>query len=122
MYAVSHTPDFCPICENYQNRLTTQISQIMKYITIVCVEGLGRISRPGLAQYIKIGSCVSQFDVPLQMIAQRQVGPVSVYCDGVWCHVLCLRHGISVWQNIGQSTTATGRHRRDTTSDVSKRR
>ena len=32
MYAVSHTPDFSPICENYQNRLTTQISQIMKYL------------------------------------------------------------------------------------------
>ena len=25
-----------------------------------------------------------------QWIAQRQVGPVSVYCDGVGCHVLCL--------------------------------
>ena len=24
------------------------------------------------------------------MIAQRQVSPVSVYCDGVGCHVLCL--------------------------------
>ena len=46
--------------------------------------------------------------------------PVSVYCDGVGCHVLCLRHGISVWQHIGQSTTATSRHCRDMTSDVSK--
>ena len=26
--------------------------------------------------------------------------PVSVYCDGVGCHVLCLRHGIPVWQHI----------------------
>ena len=59
-----------------------------------------------------------QCDVPHQWIAQRQVGPVSVYCDGVGCHVLCLRHGISVWQHIGQSTTATSRHRRDMTSDV----
>ena len=25
--------------------------------------------------------------------------------------VLCLRHGISVWQHTGQSTTATSRHR-----------
>ena len=24
-----------------------------------------------------------------------------------WTHVLCLRHGILVWQLIGQSTTAT---------------
>ena len=61
----------------------------------------------------KMGSCVFKCDVPHQWIAQRQVGPVSVYCDGVGCRVLCLRHGISVWQHIGQSTTATSRHRRD---------
>ena len=72
--------------------------------------------------HIKMGSCVFQCDVPHRWIAQRQVGPVSVYCDGVGCRVLCLRHGISVWQHIGQSTTATSRHRRDMTSDVSKRR
>ena len=30
-----------------------------------------------------MGSCVFQCDVPHQWIAQRQVGPVSVYCDGV---------------------------------------
>ena len=88
----------------------------------VCVEGRGRISRSGLTQDIKMGSCVFQCDVPHQWIAQRQVGPVSVYCDGVGCRVLCLRHGISVWQHIGQSTTATRWHRRDMTSDVSKRR
>ena len=29
-----------------------------------------------------------------QLIAQRQGGPVYVYCDEVGCHVLCLRHGI----------------------------
>ena len=88
----------------------------------VCVEGWGRISRSGLTQDIKMGSCVFHCDVPHQWIAQRQVGPVSVYCDGVGCRVLCLRHGISVWQHIGQSTTATSRHRRDMTWDVSKRR
>ena len=43
---------------------------------------------------------------------------VSVYCDGVGCHVLCLRHGIPVWQHIGQSTTAISRHRCYMTSDV----
>ena len=90
--------------------------------SLVCVEGRGRISRSGLTQDIKMGSCVFQCDVPHWWIAQRQVGPVSVYCDGVGCRVLCLRHGISVWQHIGQSTTATSRHRRDMTSDVSKRR
>ena len=75
----------------------------------------------GLTQVIKMGSCVFQCDVPHKWIAQRQVGPVSVYCDEVGCRVLCLQHGISVWQHIGQSITATSRHRRDMTSDVSKR-
>ena len=86
--------------------------------SLVCVEGRGRISRWGLTQDIKMGSCVFQCDVPHQWIAQRQVGPMSVYCDGVGCHVLWLRYGISVWQHIGQSTTAISRHRRDMTSDV----
>ena len=86
--------------------------------SLVCVEGRGRICRSGLTQDIKIGSCVFQWDVPHQWIAQRQVGPVSVYCDWVGCHVLSLPHDISVWQHIGQETTATGRHRRDMTSDV----
>ena len=88
--------------------------------SMVCVEGLGRISRSGLTQDIKMGSCVFQCDVPHQLIKQRQVGPV--YCDGVERHVLCLRHGIAVWQHIGQSTTATSRHRCNMISDVSKRR
>ena len=65
----------------------------------VGVKGRGRISWSGLTQDIKMGSCVFQCDVPHQWIAQRQVGPVSVYCDGVGCHVLCLRHGIPVWQH-----------------------
>ena len=47
------------------------------------VEGRGRIFRSCLTQDIKMGSCVLQCDVPHQCIAQRQVGPVSVYCDGV---------------------------------------
>ena len=67
---------------------------------------------------IKMGSCVSQCDIPHQWIAQRQVGTVSVYYDRVGCHVLCLRHGIPVWQHIGQSTTATSKRRRDITLDV----
>ena len=33
-------------------------------------------------------------------------------------HVLCLRRSIPVWQNIGQSTNGTSRHRRNMTSDV----
>ena len=82
----------------------------------VCVEGGGRISRSGLTQDINMGSCVFQCDVPHQWIAQRQVDPV--YCDRIGCHVLCLQHDIRVWQHIGQSTTATSRHRRDMTSDV----
>ena len=44
----------------------------------VCVEGRGRISRSGLTQDIKMGSCVFQCDVPHQWTAQ--FGPVSAYC------------------------------------------
>ena len=66
----------------------------------------GRISRSGLTQDIRIGSCVFQSEVPHQWIAQRQVDPVSVYCDvgsrehslfrntwfhrmNTWFHILC---------------------------------
>ena len=86
--------------------------------SLVCVEGRGRISRSGLTQDIKMGSCVFQCDVPHQWIAQRQVGPVAAYCDWVGCHALFLPHDISVWQHIGQDTTATSRHGRDMTSNV----
>ena len=34
--------------------------------SLVCVEGPGRISRSGLTQDIKMGSCVFQCDVPHQ--------------------------------------------------------
>ena len=37
-------------------------------------------------------------------------------------HVLCLWQYIPVWWHIGPGTTDTSRHRRDMTSDVSKRR
>ena len=49
-----------------------------------------------------MGSCGFQCDIPHQWIEQRPVGLVSVYCDGVGCHVLCLRHDIPVRQHIGQ--------------------
>ena len=84
----------------------------------MCVEGRGRISQSGLTQDIKLGICVFQCDVPHIWIVQQQIGTVSVYCDEVGCHVLCLRHGIPVSQHIGQSITATSRRRRDITSDV----
>ena len=45
---------------------------------------------------------------------------MSVYCEGVGCHVLCLRHGLPVWQHIGQSTTARSRQCREMTSDFLK--
>ena len=90
--------------------------------SLVCVESRGRISRSGLTQDIKKGNCVFQCDFQYQRIALRHVGPVSVYCDGVGYHVLCLRHSIPVWQHIGQTTTATSRYRRDNiTLDVLKR-
>ena len=102
-------------------RLTTTITLKQHRrvkLSLMCMEGRGRISRSGLTQVIKMCSCVFQCDFPHQLIAQRQVGAVSVYCDGVGCHVLCLRHGISVWQHIGQNTTTASKHRRDMTSDV----
>ena len=43
---------------------------------------------------------------------------VSVYCDRVGYHVLCLSHGFPVWQQIDQNYTATSRHRRNMFSDV----
>ena len=51
-----------------------------------------------------MGCCVLQCGIQHQWIAQRQVGPVSVYCDGLGCHVLCLPHGIPVWQYISPKT------------------
>ena len=69
--------------------------------SLMYVESSRRISRSGLSQVIKMGSCISQCDVPHQ-----------------WMDILCLHHGIPVWQHIGQSTTAKSRHRRDMTSDV----
>ena len=72
--------------------------------------------RSGQTQDIKMGSCGFQCDAPHHWIAKRQVGPVSEYCDGVVCHVLCLRHDIPVWQPIGQSTSVTSRHRRNMSS------
>ena len=102
---------------------TVDHNDSIKLSVLWCVWKVGEgFPRSGLTQDLKMGSCVFQCDVPHQWIAQRQVGPVSVYCDGLGCRVLCLRHGISVWQHIGQSITATSRHRRDMTSDVSKRR
>ena len=98
-------------------QLTTTIPESVER-SLRCVEGRERISLSGLTQDIKMGSCVFQCDVPHQWIAQRQVCPVSVYCYRVGCHVLSLRHGNLVWQHIGQSTTATSRHRRDMTSDI----
>ena len=53
-------------------------------------------------QDIKMGSCVFQCDIPHQWIAQRKVGYMPIYCGRLECHVQCLRHGIPVWQHIGQ--------------------
>ena len=77
--------------------LTTTIIQhhkVERPLVCVCVEGRGRISRSVLTQDIKMSTSVFQFNVPHQWIAQRHVGHVAVYCDGVGCHALCLRHDI----------------------------
>ena len=56
--------------------------------SLVSVEGRGMIFWSGQTQDIMC-------KVPHQWIA-RQVRSMSVHCDGVGCHVLCLRHGIPV--------------------------
>ena len=38
----------------------------------------------------KPNKLVFQCDIPHQWIAQRQFDPVSEYCGGVGCHILCL--------------------------------
>ena len=53
-------------------------------------EGRGKIT-----QDTKIGGCVPQCEVPHQWIA-RQVGPVSVYCDGGGVFCVMFWHGIPV--------------------------
>ena len=114
---------------NYHVKFQVDITNIKEKVSahrclalsLVLADVCGRPGKDfplGLTQDIKMGSCVFQCDVPHQLIAQRQVGPVSVYCNGMGCLVLCLQHGIPVWPVIGQSTTATSRHRRDMTSDV----
>ena len=45
-------------------------------------------------------SCVIQSDVQHSWIAQRQVDHVTIYCNGVGRHVLCLRHGIRVCSTL----------------------
>ena len=51
-------------------QLTTTMPESVER-SLGCVEGRGRISRSGLTQDIKMGSCVFQCDVPHQWIAQR---------------------------------------------------
>ena len=67
--------------------------------------------RPSLAQDVKSSSCCSQCNVLHQWMAQRQVCPVSVYCDCVGCHVLCMWHDIQIWPHNNQSITAKRRAR-----------
>ena len=85
-------------CPNYTPRLGLAVYHhtcIMKLSVCWCVWKVRRkLSRSGLNQDIKLGSFVFHCNVPQQQIAQRQVGPVSVYCARVGCHVLCLLHGI----------------------------
>ena len=91
-------------------------TSIIKLCLCWCVWMVGKDFPIRSDQDIKMGSCVFQCDIPHQWIAQP-ISPISVYCDGVRCHVLCLRHGIPVRQHIGQSTTDKRRHSRDMTSE-----
>ena len=102
--------------------LSTELLTDFHHTKIIKLNVRWCVWKIGEGQDIKMGSYVFQCDVPHQWIAKRQVCPVSIDCDGVGCHVLCLRHGIPEWQHIGQSTTGTSRHHCDMTSDVQKRR
>ena len=64
-----------------------------------------------LESNVRLGYCILVPDFYLVLHGLRL---------GLGCHVLCLRHGIPLWQHIGQSTTATIKNRRDMTSDVKK--
>ena len=66
-----------------------------------------------LCEQIKLETL--KWEIVWHSIFKQQVSTVSVYCDRVGCHVLCLQHVIQVWQYIGISITATSRHRRDMT-------
>ena len=85
------------------HRTTTRLS--VRWFVWKVGEGFPDRTLPSLLKLM--GRCVFQCDVPHLWIAKQPVGPVSVYCDGLGCHVLCLRHGIPVCQHIGQSISAT---------------
>ena len=80
---------FC-ICEKKIAELPTDYHHIsiMKLSVHWCVwkveEGFPDRVQPETLKWVVVYSTVS---FPNQWIAQRQVGPVSVYCDGVGCRV-----------------------------------
>ena len=47
--------------------------QVERSLQLVCVEGPGSISRSGLTQDIKMGSCILQCDVQHQWIGRPRV-------------------------------------------------
>ena len=63
---------------SFQLTTTIKASYSVEH-SLVCVEGWGRISRVWHKTLKWVAICIP---------AQRQVGPVSVYCDGAGCHVL----------------------------------
>ena len=79
----SHTTDLVDTVLSTKFRTGYYHNSIIELSVRWSVESRGRISRSGLTQDIKMGNCVFQCDIPHQWIAQRQVGPVSVYCDRV---------------------------------------
>ena len=60
-------------------------------------------------------SYVFQCDVPQQWISKRQVGPVSVYCDGVGAMSCVCGMAFPCNSTFCQSTIATSRQCRDVT-------
>ena len=68
-------------CE-FDTSCKVYITVILTYCSFSNTKVWGRISLSGVTQDIKMGSCEFQCDVPHQLVAQRQVSPVSIYCDG----------------------------------------
>ena len=79
----------------------------IQHILALCVRGQECHFSVVPNKDINIGSCGFQCDASNQWIAQREVGPMYVDCDGMGCHVLCLRHGIPVTAVLSQAGTIT---------------
>ena len=64
----------------------------------VCVRGvMGSIPDRVIPKTLKMVLAALSFELSIEKA--EQVGPLSVYCDWVECHVMCLRCDMSVRQH-----------------------